>query len=197
MWKKIIMGGVISLLAQSAFAEDINCEGVSANNSSADKLAQCQAHSFINIYVSTCVKHLTELDVLRRKLAPLPKLPPEKAKKFLQGRAGDAWPVPDMYGTFVLAIPENTHFCAVYGLKADSVVAQQQFLKMVAQAPAPFMVKQRVNEEMNTVPNGAIKMVAYQWSLPNATLKMLFTLSTARSDAAQFQVLGSAALITD
>jgi hypothetical protein len=39
-----------------------------------------QANSFTNIYSTTCLKYLTNLDALRERLSPAPKLPPEKAQ---------------------------------------------------------------------------------------------------------------------
>lgn len=198
MWKKIIVGSAMAIFAQASFAEEVNCSSVSANNSYPDKLAQCQAHSFINIYASTCLKYLTDLDILRQKLAPLPKLPPEKAEKFLGDREGDAWPVPDKYGLFVLSIPKDKNICLVYGRRANTETVKQEFTRIVAQAPAPLMVKQKTNKNEKTVPNGMVNTVAYEWSLPsNSPRKMLFMLSTAPLETAELQVIGSASMVRD
>ena len=83
-----------------------------------------QANSFANIYASLCLKNLSNLEALREKLKPLPKLPPEKAAMFLAGRPGDAWPVPDKHGTFVLALPSGINFCAVHVHRASTEVAR-------------------------------------------------------------------------
>lgn len=198
MWKKIIVGGFLAVLSQSAFAEEVNCPNASVNSSSSETLAQCQAHSFINIYVSTCLKYLNDLDVLRQKLAPLPKLPPEKAKHFLAGHDGDAWPVPDKYGFFVLSILKDKNVCLVHGRRANTEIVKQEFTKITAQAPAPLMVKQKTNENKNTVPNGMVNTIAYEWSLsPNSPRKMLFMLSTAPLKTAELQVVGSASMVRD
>ena len=69
-----------------------------------------QAKSSANIDASLCLKHLNNLDALREKLKPMPKLPLEKAAHFLAGIAGDTWPVPGKHGIFVLALPSGKIF---------------------------------------------------------------------------------------
>lgn len=154
-----------------------------------------QANSFANIYASLCLKNLSNLDALREKLKPVPKLPPEKAAMFLSGLPGDAWPVPDKYGTFVLALPSGKNLCAVHGRRASTEVAKKLFTQVVAIAPSPLIAKQVQSEQAQTTANGQTETVSYEWGVPNATRKMLFTLTTASSDTAQLQVLGSAAII--
>ena len=157
--------------------------------------AENQASSFANIYTTTCLKHLTNLDVLRSKLKNAPKLPPEKAAYFLSGNAGDAWPVPDKFGTFVLALPSNKNICMVYARKADAATAEKLFTSLVAQAPSPLTSKQAINQTRQTTANGLAHKLSYEWSVPNAKNKMLFTITTSNYDAAQLQVLGSAAMV--
>jgi hypothetical protein len=154
-----------------------------------------QANAFARIYASLCLKNLQNLEGLREKLKPMPALPPDKAALFLGGYQGDAWPVPDKYGTFVLALPRGKNFCAVHVRKADTETAARLFTAMVSNAPAPLTVNQVKNEQGKTAANGLTQTVSYEWSVPNATRKMLFTLTTASSESAQLQVLGSAAII--
>ncbi|OCR26203.1 hypothetical protein AFK24_05820 [Pseudomonas syringae] len=154
-----------------------------------------QANAFAKIYASLCLQNLQNLEGLREKLKPMPKLPPDKAALFLAGNQGDAWPVPDKYGTFVLALPSGKNFCSVHVRKANTETATRLFTAMVSNAPAPLTVKQVKNEQAKSTTNGQIQTVAYEWSVPNATRKMLFTLTTASSESAQLQVLGSAAII--
>ena len=155
-----------------------------------------QANSFANIYASLCLKNLTNLEALREKLKPMPKLPPEIATMFLAGNPGDAWPVPDKHGTFVLALPSGMNFCAVHVLRANTEAAKKLFASLVANAPSPLIAKQVKNEQAQTAANGQTQTISYEWSVPNAARKMLFTLTTASSDTAQLQVLGSAAIIS-
>ena len=155
-----------------------------------------QANSFANIYASLCLKNLTNLEALREKLKPMPKLPPEKAAMFLAGNPGDAWPVPDKHGTFVLALPSGKNLCAVHVRRANTEAAKNLFTSLVANAPSPLIAKQVKNEQAQTAVNGQTQTISYEWSVPNAARKMLFTLTTASSDAAQLQVLGSAAIIS-
>lgn len=53
-----------------------------------------------------------------------------------------------------------------------------------------------MNEDEQTVANGVTHTVSYEWSISNGSRKMLFTLTTAAAETAQFQVLGSAAIVT-
>jgi hypothetical protein len=154
-----------------------------------------QANSFANIYASLCLKNLSNLEGLREKLKPMPKLPPEKAAHFLAGKSGDAWPVPDKHGTFVIALPSGMSLCAVHARRANSETAKKLFAGLVANAPSPLVAKQISNEKAQTAANGQTQTVSYEWTVPNASRKMLFTLTTAPSDSAQLQVLGSAAIV--
>ena len=143
------------------------------------------------------MKHLTNLEELRTKLKDMPKLPPEKASHFCPTTTGDARPVPNKYGTFVLAIPSNLKTCMVYALRADSVKTEKLFTDMVSNAPAPLISRLAKDENGQTSTNGPTHTVSYEWSVTNAALKMLFTLTTASSDTAQLQALASASIIKD
>ena len=154
-----------------------------------------QANSFANIYALLCMKNLLNLEALREQLKPMPQFPPEKAAPFLGGRPGDAWPVPDKHGKFVLTIHSSKNFCAVHAHRASTETAIKRFTSLVADAPYPLIATQVKNEQTQDVVNGPVQTVSYEWSTPGAPLKLLFTLSTAPSDSAELQVLGSAAVI--
>ena len=154
-----------------------------------------QANSFFYLYSSLCLKNLVDLDALREKLKPVPKFPPEHAALFLGGRTGDAWPVPDEHGTFVLALLGGKNFCALHARRANTETVTKLFTELVAHPPAPFIVKQLKNEQVQTAENGMTYTVSYEWSLPDVARKLMFTLTTAPSESAQLQVLGSAAII--
>jgi hypothetical protein len=155
-----------------------------------------QANSFAKIYTALCLQNLPDLEGLRQKLAPMPKLPAEKAALFLGGAPGDAWPVPDKHGTFVLALPSGKNLCAVHARRANVDVANILLQKLVANAPAPFTSNMVMNEDKQTVANGITHTVSHEWSIPNGAQKMLFTLTTAAAETAQLQVLGSAAIVS-
>jgi hypothetical protein len=155
-----------------------------------------QANSFAKIYASLCLKNLQDLRALREKLAPLPKLPPDKAALFLSGRQGEAWPVPDKHGTFVLTLLTGKNFCAVHVRRANTETATRLFTALVANAPFPITAKLVQDEQTHTAASGAVHTLSYEWSVPIAPRKMLFTLTTAPSESAGLQVLGSAAIIT-
>jgi hypothetical protein len=168
---------------------------MAASNVCMASVGEDQANSFARIYSTTCLSNLANLEALRQKLKPIPALPQEKASLFLAGNPGDAWPVPDKFGTFVLALPSGKNFCAVHVRMADTEVAIKLFNDIVATAPPPFTVRQVKNEQVETALNGLTKTVSYEWSYPNESRKMLFTITTASSSSAQLQVLGSAAII--
>lgn len=155
-----------------------------------------QANSFANIYASYCLKSISNLEALREKMKSTPKLPPEKAAAFLAGKPGDAWPVADKHGSFVLVLPSGTNLCAVHGRRAGTEAARKLFTALVGNAPSPLVTRQVKDEKAQTAANGQTQTVSYEWSDPKSTRKMLFTLTTAPSANAQIQVLGSAAIVS-
>ncbi|MCF7532277.1 NMCC_0638 family (lipo)protein [Pseudomonas petrae] len=154
------------------------------------------ANSFAKIYGSLCLRNLPNLEALRVKLAPMPKLPPQKAALFLADAPGDAWPVPDEHGTFILALPAGKKLCAIYARRADANITTRLFKTLVANPPAPFHAELVRDDHEQTGANGMTHTLSYQWSVPNGTRKMLFTLTTAASDTANIQALGTAAVIS-
>lgn len=158
--------------------------------------AEDQANSFSNIYLTLCMKYVSNLDELREKLKPVPKLPADKAVHFLSGGKGDAWSVPDKHGLFVLALPTDKNLCAVHGRRASAEEVKKQFIKLVASAPASLTAKQIRNEQAQTSSNGLTHTIAYEWSKPNATLKLVFMLTTSTSETAEIQALASASLVS-
>lgn len=154
-----------------------------------------QVNSFINIYTSICVKHLSNLDALRSKLHNLPKLPPEKAARFLNDAPGNAWSVPDKFGIFVVAIPDNKNLCAVYARKLDSTTAEERFVSIISKSPAPLIARPVQDKHDYSQKNGQTHTISYEWSVPNATRKILFTLTTGNSESADLQGLATAAYV--
>lgn len=171
------------------------CFALSSTIATAETEGLQQAKSFTNIYGSLCLKNLHNLDGLRQTLKGMPKLPPDQAAHFLAGYTGDAWPVPDKYGKFVLAIPTGKNLCAVHGHRVDTKAVKKQFIQLLSSAPSPMVVKQVTNRQRQTNSNGLTETIAYEWSTPHNPRTMLFTLTTASSETAELQVLGSAALI--
>jgi hypothetical protein len=153
-----------------------------------------QANSFSNIYLTLCMKHVSNLEELREKLKPVPKLPAEKAMRFLSGSQGDAWSVPDKHGLFVLALPTGKNMCAVHGRRASAEEVKKQFIKLVASAPASLTAKQIRNEQLQTSANGLTHTIAYEWSRPNAAPKLVFMLTTSASETAEIQALATVAI---
>ncbi|UVE16324.1 hypothetical protein NVV93_11940 [Pseudomonas sp. LS44] len=177
-----------------AFTISMFISAVACNTSLASD-AENQAKSFATIYASLCMKNLSNLEGLRAKLKDMPKLPPEKSIQFLSGNPGDAWPVPDKNGTFVLALPSNKNICMVYARRADATKAEEMFVGLVGNSPAPLISRLAKDERAQTIANGPTHTISYEWSVPNAARTMLFTLTTASSNNAQLQALGSATIV--
>lgn len=154
-----------------------------------------QADSFANIYASICVKHLANLDELRAKLKDMPELPPEKAGRFLQGMDGNAWPVPDRNGVFVVALPKGKNLCSVFARRVDAQAAEERFVRLVQKAPAPLVSRLATDERGQSSRSGATKTVSYEWSAPQAKRKMLFMLTTSTGESADIQGLATASLM--
>lgn len=157
--------------------------------------ADAQTDAFSSIYTNICLKHLSKLDELRSKMKELPSLPAEKASYFLQGKAGSAWPVPDKNGVFIVAIPDNQNFCAVYARRVSAESAEQQFTRMLETAPAPLVSRKTGDERRQTPKNGPTHTVSYEWSASQVPWRMLFTLTTATGENADLQGLASAAIV--
>lgn len=169
--------------------------GLAFSISSQAAKADAQADSFSNIYASTCLKHLSDLEVLRNKLKNAPELPPEKAAMFLLGSPGNAWPVPDKNGVFVVALPRDKNICLVYARRVNAQAASERFIKIVEKAPEPLTSRKVKDTSETTAKNGQSRTLSYEWSVAQAARKMLFTLTTATSDTADLQGMASAAYI--
>lgn len=154
---------------------------------------------FTKMYAGFCMKNINNFEALRTQLvtSKLPKFPPDQAKNFLQGKGGDAWPVPHQgqMGNFVLALPVG--FCTIYVRRANQADIKRQFIKLVATAPAPLVSEMKVDNWAQTGPNGKTHTISYTWSLPKATRKMQFTLTTASSEKANLQVFASTAVVEE
>lgn len=166
-----------------------------ALTASAACAADPPADSFSRIYANTCLRHLHNLDELRSKLKKLPTLPADKAEFFLQNKPGNAWPVPDKNGTFVLAIPDNQNFCAVFARRVNAAAAEQQFRQIAEAAPAPLVSRNSQDERKQTPKNGPTHTISYAWSAPKTATQILLTLTTATGENADIQGLASAALV--
>lgn len=153
-------------------------------------LGEKQAQSFYKMYTTLCTQRLGKLDEFRQELQSLPKLPPEKAKNFLSNKAGEAWPVPDKNGLFVLTLPAGNSICSIHARRADTKTAEKLFIDLVSKAPAPFVAKKREDNK-----KGNIRTISYEWIKPDAPLAFAFFLSTNSDANASIQVLGTAAVI--
>jgi hypothetical protein len=151
------------------------------------------AESFVRTYARTCLKHIDDLDGLRTQLAAAPALPSDKAKPFLQGEPGTAWPVPDKSGgTFVLAMPSTKKVCLLFARKIDAKAVENEFQRIAQNAPAPLASKKLRDDRAADTQQGATRLLSYEWSRPNAPAKLVVTLSTSTGEAAMAQGVASA-----
>lgn len=167
---------------------------VGSSSSLADDSVK-QTESFMRIYSSLCLKHVSNLEVLRNKLSKLPSLPANKSSVFLSGSEGNAWPVPDKNGTFVIAIPNGKNICMVFARKADTVSAEKSFSTMFSKAKKPLESKLVMDEYKTTNANGKTHLLSYEWSVSESPKALIFMLTTASSDKANLQLMASASII--
>ena len=167
---------------------------IGALSVSTSATADAAADAFANIFAHTCLLHVANLDELRNKLKDVTELPPEKAKYFLHGMEGRAWPVPDRRGVFVVSIAKDTHMCSVFARRLDAKAAQEQFVRLVGRSPAPWVSNVVKDESRQDSKNGLMKTLGYEWTAPQAVIKTVYMLTTASADSANMQGLATANL---
>jgi hypothetical protein len=169
--------------------------GTEAHAEESDGMTQ----EFVKNYSGLCMKHVNDLEALRTQLlaSQLPKFAPEQARQFLHGREGDAWPVPyqGKMGNIVLALPAG--FCSVYMRRANAADIEHAFIGLVGKVPAPLVAEKREDRWADTAANGRTHTISYSWSVPQASRKMTFTLTTASAENAALQVLATSAMTRD
>lgn len=151
------------------------------------------------VYMSFCLKHFDDYGALRANLIEqgLPKLSVQQAAPFLQGREGDAWPVPyeGQFGQFVLTLPAGDNLCAVMARRADPDSTGRWFATLAKTAPEPLEVQQVLDESIHTPLNGEAHTRAWRWAAPAALQQLQLTLTTARESDAAIQAMVSLAVI--
>ena len=158
---------------------------------------ELQATSFARIYNSFCMRHIDDLDVLRRQLATAPRLASQGAALFLNNMPGSAWPVADLEGLFVLALPEDENLCAVYARRAGAAKTEELFIELISTPAAPFMVRKTGDHTTETTANGTTHTIDYEWYVEGDNRKILFQLSTSSFADAELQVSGVVSTISE
>ncbi|WP_036172855.1 hypothetical protein [Massilia sp. 9096] len=137
---------------------------------------------FLKLYTDLCVKRIDALGAFRRKLlrTKVPKLQPERAKLYLAGLDGDAWPVSynGKTGNFVLVLAEDNDQCMLYARRTDRVAVEQGFTDLVAKAHLAARTTARTNGDALTLsatvrPRGehAMRFALTTQSAPDAKLR--------------------------
>ena len=174
------------------------CILTATNPAHADEL-DIQARRAIHHYQTTCIKFAFKIDKLRETLQRMwPALPPEKAKLFLSGQEGRAWPIPDKNGFYVLALHDKTNYCAVFARRANVAIVEEEFTQMLLNPPEPMIATRFMDQwqDSNEI-NGRTHTLAYTWGLPDTKLKILFMTTTATKKDAELQAILSVKITSD
>jgi len=152
---------------------------------------------FANLYARTCMKHFGKPDALKNELDTnkIPQLPPDKAQFFLAGSNCTAWLIPNPIGDFVVSL-RSDNVCTVFARRAEATEIESRFSDLVSKSPPPLLASKR-SDEYSTSPNGPTHTISYTWEAPKAKQKLLFTLTTATSDAANLQAMASLAMVNE
>lgn len=157
--------------------------------------AKLQAASFARFYNSFCIHRMNDLDDLKRELGAVAQLAPAGAELFLNGKPGGAWPLPDLEGLFVLALPDDEPLCTVYARRADAAYTEELFIKLVSAPVAPLLTRKITDGHMQTPKNGTAHVLEYEWYMEDSSRRILFTLSTSELENADLQVTGSVFIV--
>lgn len=145
---------------------------------------------FLKLYNDLCVKRIDGLGAFRRKLlrTGVPKLQPERAKLYLAGLDGDAWPVSykGKTGNFVLVLSDDNDQCMLYARRTDRVAVEQGFADLVAGARAGARVKTDRRGDALTL-SATLKPHGEQHA-------MRFALTTQAAPDAKLRAVGSVEL---
>lgn len=175
-----------ALLMQAAMAQILNPAAKAA----------VQADDFNTAYVNFCIKHLPNLNDLRKKLEDAPQLPVGRAEYFLRGRDGSAWAVPTPHNdTLILAIPAEKNICTLYARQADIARVEAAFATLAAVVPEGASVEKIRDDDTTDQAGRRSHTTAYQWQLPDTGRKMLISLTTA--PGGDTPIIASAAILKD
>ena len=184
--KKIPLLRAAALIMQATTAQVLKPEAKAA----------AQADDFNTAYLNFCIKHLPNLNDLRKKLEDAPQLPVKRAEYFLRGQDGSAWAVPTPHNdTLILAIPAEKNICTLYARHADIVRVEAAFTTIGNTTP-DGATGEKIRDEHTTDKTGhSSHTIAYQWQLPDTGRKMLISLTTTPDS--DTQIMASAAILRD
>jgi hypothetical protein len=81
--------------------------------------------------------------------------------------------------------------------RANAADIEHAFIGLVGKVPAPLVAEKREDRWADTAANGRTHTISYSWSVPQASRKMTFTLTTASAENAALQVLATSAMTRD
>lgn len=139
---------------------------------------------FLKLYTDLCVKRIDDLGAFRRKLlrTGVPRFQPERARQYLAGLDGDAWPVSykGRTGNFVLVLAEDNDQCMLYARRTDRVAVEQGFTDLVAKTHVAARTVARTRGDALTLsatlrPRGehAMRFALTTQSAPDAKLRAI------------------------
>jgi hypothetical protein len=141
------------------------------------------ASASMKTFAGVCLRNIGDLEVLRKDLKAkgFPQLQETAARSFLNGHAGDAWPVPDAgsMGNLVLTLPTDHYECTVMARLGSTVQAEAEFVELMSKPQAPFVMGEQ--SDTHTAPGSSndVHTLGYSWKIPGAPKALAFFLTTA------------------
>lgn len=154
------------------------------------------ADSINDLFAGTCMKHFYSQDGLRKAMSDLgsPEVPAEKAKFFLDNKAGKAWFVIAPSTPYVVALRDDS-VCAVFAQRANSEQVRSGFVALVGAAPRPLAAAVEDGSSIGALNDEHVRTLAYSWSRPEDKDQLLFVLTTSDSSEATAQAMVSMSLV--
>ena len=156
--------------------------------------------SFMKVFAGLCMRGIGDLEALRSELKTkgLPTLQEAAARVFLDGRPGDAWPVPEAgaLGNLVLILPSDQYECSVLARRGAATPTQAEFSQLLTKPPVPFASELKTDERPSSALNGEIHTLGYLWKLDGNPKALAFMLTTSESPAASIQLKATATRVS-
>ena len=152
---------------------------------------------FMGVYNAMCVQSGGRTEIITKILEGkgAPKLTPEQAQPFLQGKIGTAWPIVVSEGSFVL-VATSDNMCSLFAKKADTKEVESffsSFFTSFAKQPNIVMLKQDKNEKK--VDGGVLTTISYLMTVGDAKDAFDIRLTTSTSTTSNVQALASIAMV--
>jgi len=162
----------------------------------AQDASEQKAQGFIDVFLTTCLKHYGKPDALRADLDQrrLPQVPAQYASFFLNGKEGHAWSATNPMGEYVISLRADG-VCAVFARRAKDTEVQKLFATLVEGLAIPPMTVKKEEDKSSMTPNGPTRYVSYTYSKAEAKGSLHFGLTTASSESADLQAMATLSMV--